>query len=313
MRTVRPTRWRRRGRRSSVSSPVPPDAVVLPEYFFAAYEALAFRLAGAERGEEIPVYVAPQGGTRARVDQILSQQIDTGSAVVDARVYRLSFLNANGPPAVEVWTDAGQRLLRVSIPHAALDVAREDIVSASARVRRAPHPGDENVRVRAEGFSLATTVTTPVDHPRPAAGWPAVLLVPGSGAGDRDGTLSGVPVLGQIASTLADAGFLVARYDTRGVGQTGGRRESADVESYANDARTMVRYLDDRDDVDRERITVLGYAEGGWIAHGRCLQGATGGQPRAGRRTGNDRRRGGHGTAACPARSTRRVGDGTGG
>ena len=254
------------GRRFSVSNPVPPDAVVLPDYFFAAYEALAFRLAGAEPGDEIPVYRAPRGSTRTRVDQVLSQRIDTASAVVDARVYRLSFLTADGPPAVEVWTDAGHRLLRVSIPDAALDVAREDIVSASARVRQVPHPGDEDARVRAEGFSLAGTVTSPVDHPRPAAGWPAVLLVPGSGAGDRDGTLSGVPVLGQIASTLADAGFLVARYDTRGVGQTGGRRESADVEAYAGDARAMVRYLDDRDDVDRDRITVLGYAEGGWIA-----------------------------------------------
>jgi len=93
-----------------------------------------------------------------------------------------------------------------------------------------------------------------------------VLLVPGAGAGDRDGTLSGVPVLGQIAGALADAGFLVARYDARGEGQSGGRRESADVEAYTDDARKMVRYLDDRDDVDRDRITVLGYAEGGWIA-----------------------------------------------
>ena len=254
------------GRRFSVSNPVPRDAVVLSDYFFAAYEALAFRLAGAGPGDEIPVYVAPRGATRARVDQVLSQQIDTGSAVVDARVYRLSFLNADGPLTVEVWTDPDHRLLRVSIPNAAIDVARDDIVSAGTRVRRVAHPGDEDARIRAEGFSLAATVTTPLDRPRPAAGWPAVLLVPGSNASDRDGTLSGVPVLGQIAGALADSGFLVARYDTRSVGQSGGRLESADIEAYANDARTMVRYLDDLDDVDRDRITVVGYAEGGWIA-----------------------------------------------
>ncbi|TDI24820.1 MAG: alpha/beta fold hydrolase [Acidobacteria bacterium] len=254
------------GRRFSVTSPVPPDAVVLPDYFFAAYEALAIRLAGAERGDEIPVYVVPRGVTRIRVDQILTQQIDTGSEIFDARVYRLSFLNADGPLTVEVWTDPNHRLVRVSIPFAAIDVAREDIVSSGARVRRVPHPGDEDIQIRAEGFGLAATVTTPVDRPRPSAGWPAVLLVPGAGAGDRDGTLSGVPVLGQIAGALADAGFLVARYDARGEGQSGGRRESADVEAYTDDARKMVRYLDDRDDVDRDRITVLGYAEGGWIA-----------------------------------------------
>ena len=254
------------GQRFSVTTPVPPDAVVLPDYVFAAYEALAFRLAGAEPGDEIPVYVVPRGVTRARVDQVVSQQIDTGSSVFDARVHRLSLLNADGPLTVEVWTDPDHRLVRVSIPDAALDVAREDIVSAGARVRRVPHAGDEDVRVRAEGFALAATLTTPVGHPRPPSGWPAVLLVPGAGTGDRDGTLSGVPVLGQIAGALADTGFLVARYDARGVDQSGGRRESADVEAYADDAQKMVRYLDDRDDVDRDRITVLGYAEGGWIA-----------------------------------------------
>ena len=254
------------GRRYSVNNPVPPDAVVLADYFFGAYEALAFRLAGTEPGDEIPVYVAPRGVTSARVDQILSQQIDTGSAILEARVYRLSFLNADGPQTVEVWADPGHRLLRVMIPNAALDVAREDIVSAGTRVRRVTHPGDEDIRVRAKGFSLAATVTTPVDRTPPTAGWPAVLLVPGSTAGDRDGTLAGVPVLGQIAGALADAGFLVTRYDTRGAGQSGGRRESADIEVYADDARTMVRYLDDLDNVDRDRITVVGYAEGGWIA-----------------------------------------------
>ena len=239
---------------------------MLPDYFFAGYEALAIRLAGAQAGDEIPVYVAPRGGTLARIDQVVSQQIDTGSAVVDARVHHISFLNSDAPLKAEIWTDAGQRLLRVSLPDAAIDVAREDIVAASARVRRVSHPGDQDVRVRNEGFALATTVTTPVDHPRPEAGWSAVLLVPGAGSGERDGTVSGMPVLGQMAGALADAGFLVARYDTRGVGQSGGRRESAALDTHADDAKTMVRYLDRRDDVDDDRITVLGYADGGWVA-----------------------------------------------
>ena len=254
------------GQRFNVTDQVPADAVVLPDYFFAAYEALAVRLAGTEPGDEIPIYVAPQRVTRIRVDQILSQQIDTGSSIVDVRVYRLSFLNPGSPLTVEVWTDPNHRLVRVFMPSATLDVAREDTVSAGARVRQVSHPGDQDARVRADGFTLAATLTTPVGQERPASGWPAVLLVPGSGVGDRDGTLSGVPVLGQIAGALAETGFLVARYDARGVGQSGGRRESADVEAYADDARRMVRYLDDRDDIDRDRITVLGYAEGGWIA-----------------------------------------------
>ena len=128
------------------------------------------------------------------------------------------------------------------------------------------HPGDQNVRVAARGFALSATLTVPVNQPRPPAGWPAVLLIPGSTAPDRDGTLSGVPVLGRLATVLTEAGFLTVRYDRRGVGQSGGRPESAKIDSYADDARSMVRYVNDRNDINRDRITVLGHAEGGWTA-----------------------------------------------
>ena len=255
------------GQRSTFDVAPPPGAVVLLDYFFGGYEALARRLADAAPGDDIPVYVAPRTLTRARVDRVEAQQMETrAAAVIDARVYGVTFVHADGPVPVEVWTDARHRLLRVSIPHVAVDLVRDDIAAVGTRVRALTHAGDETVSVRSEGFGLAATVTVPVDRPRPAAGWPAVLLVSGPGAPDRDGTLSGVPVLGQLASALADAGFLVARYDRRGTGQSGGRPESAGVEEYAEDARRMVRYLDDRDDVDRDRISVVGQAEGGWSA-----------------------------------------------
>lgn len=254
------------GVRRNHTDPTDPGAVVLPNYFFGGFEALAVRLAGTEPGDELPVYVAPQGSVRARVDAVLPQQIQSGPALMNATVYRVSLLHADGPLVVEVWTDVVHRLVRVTIPAAAIDVAREDIASVGARIRRTSHPGDEDVRVRSEGFSLAVTVTVPVDRPQPEDGWPAVLLVPGAGGADRDGTVSGVAVLGQIAGAMADEGFLVARYDRRGVGQSGGRAESAGFEAYGDDGRTMVRFLDRRDDVDGDRITVLGYAEGGWAA-----------------------------------------------
>jgi pimeloyl-ACP methyl ester carboxylesterase len=254
------------GERRTHTDPMEPDAVVLPNYFFGGFEALAIRLAGAEPGDELPVYVAPHGSVRARVGQVLPQQIQSGSVLINATLYRVSLLYADGPLVVEVSTDVAHRLVRVTIPAAAIDVAREDISSVDARIRRTTHPGDEDVRVRSEGFSLAVTLTVPLNHPRPEDGWPAVLLVPGAGGADRDGTVSGVPVLGQLAGALAEAGFLVARYDRRGVGQSGGRAESAGFEAYGDDGRTMVRYLDRRDDVDGDRITVLGYAEGGWAA-----------------------------------------------
>src|SRR5439155_51587 len=83
---------------------------------------------------------------------------------------------------------------------------------------------------------------------------PAVVLVAGSGPVDRDGSVAGIPVFGQLASALADAGFTVLRYDKRGVGQSGGRIETASLTDYADDLRAAVKYMADRKDIDPKRV-----------------------------------------------------------
>jgi len=95
---------------------------------------------------------------------------------------------------------------------------------------------------------------------------PAVVLVGGSGPTDRDSLVYGIPILGELAGAIADAGFIVVRYDKRGVGQSGGRAESAGLAEYAEDARAVVKALSDRKDVDPKRIAVVGHSEGGTVA-----------------------------------------------
>ena len=246
---------------------VEPDVVILPNYFFASYEAMAVRLSETPIGEELPVYVTAQEQTTARVNQVLTQQIEIAQKLLTARIYRITFQNPRRPLDAEIWVDESHRLLRVSLPAAGLEVARQDVTLVSTRLTGVTHLGDEAVQVQSSGFSLAATVTTPVNHETPPDGrWPAVLLVPGSGVVDRDETIFGIPIFGQLANALADAGYLVMRYDKRGVGQSGGRIESATIEDYANDAREMVKYLNRRDDVDRDRIVVVGHSEGGWVS-----------------------------------------------
>ena len=199
------------------------------------------------------------------VREVRSQQVQTAERLLTAQIYRLTFLDAERPLDVDVWADQDRRLLRLTIPVLGVEVAREDVVRVSTRLTTERHAGATDVRVPASGFSLASTVTTPVGREMPQDGWPAVLLVPGTASVDRDENLFGVPLFAQLAAALADEGYLVMRYDKRGAGQSGGRQESAALEDYADDVRTLVRYLDRRDDVDEKRIAVAGHGEGGWV------------------------------------------------
>jgi pimeloyl-ACP methyl ester carboxylesterase len=125
-------------------------------------------------------------------------------------------------------------------------------------------PNDESIKIPSNGFNLAGTLSRPVQST--STRLPAVVLVGGSGPTDRDGLVFGIPILGEIAGALADAGFLVVRYDKRGIGQSGGRAESASLADYADDVRAAIKALADRKDVDPKRIAVVGHSEGGLVS-----------------------------------------------
>jgi uncharacterized protein len=239
-------------------------AVLLPNPFIAPYEALAAKLSTADPGSTISVYQPGQGSFGVEVGDSSTEQIKTVDRTIAARRTRLTFRLPNVPPlALEIWGDEQGRLLRVSIPIQSLEFAREDVASVSARLVTMSRPNDEDVRIPANGFSLAGTLSKPAN----AAGkLPVVILVGGPGPTDRDETMFGIPIFGQIADVLADAGFMVLRYDKRGVGQSGGRTEAARLEHFGEDARAAVKAMSDRKDVDRKRLALVGHNEGGWIA-----------------------------------------------
>jgi pimeloyl-ACP methyl ester carboxylesterase len=238
-------------------------SIVLPNGVFGAYEALAARLSTAAQGAQFRVYVAPQAEISVEVTGVAEERVQTPAATLRLRKFSLSFENPGAPLPVNVWVDDHARLARVQIPAASLDVLRDDISSVSARQERVPRPGDETVNIPASGFTLAGTISKPAGtQARP----PAIVLIAGSGAQDRDEVAFGIPVFGQLAASLADAGFLVLRYDKRGTGQSGGRIESATLRDYAEDARAAVRFLRKRKDVDSRRIALAGHSEGGSVA-----------------------------------------------
>lgn len=253
------------GASSEKTDTIDPEAVLLPNLVFAPYEALAARLKSASAGSTLSVYIAPLGSVSITVGESAPEQIQTVARVINARRTRITLTMSSAPSLeAEIWGDESGRLLRLSIPVEGLEVLREDIASVSSRRIAVSRAGDEQVRIPASGFWLAGTISRPADADRKPR--PAVLLVSGSGPTDRDETVAGIPIFGQLAGALADAGFIVLRYDKRGVGQSGGRPEAAALADYADDLRAAVRYLADRKDVHRRRLAVVGYSEGGPVA-----------------------------------------------
>ena len=247
------------------TDPIDPASVlIVPSPFFSPYEALAQRLKTATVGAEIPIYNAPIGSFAVRVGESSAQQIQTTGRLIAAKRTRVTLMTPGAPVDADIWTDEPGRMIRLSIPAQSLEVVRDDVAAVSSRSVVISRANDQPVQIPSNGFSLVGTMSQPAQA---AAGkLPAVVLVGGSGPTDRDGLAYGIPILGEIAGALADAGFLVVRYDKRGIGQSGGRAESASLTDYADDVVAAVKMLANRRDVDPKRIAVIGHSEGGSVA-----------------------------------------------
>lgn len=115
-----------------------------------------------------------------------------------------------------------------------------------------------------DGVALAVSYYEPTDVPRPAAGFPAVMVFHGLG-GSRESVLS-------VSEAFAQNGYVVLSVDARAHGQSGGLftldgpRESADT-------RELFADLAARPDVDRARIGAWGISLGGGMVWKAAAEG----------------------------------------
>lgn len=113
-----------------------------------------------------------------------------------------------------------------------------------------------------EGFRLAGTITRPEgDGP-----FPAVVLVTGSGAQNRDEELLGHRPFLVLADALTRSGIVVLRYDDRGFAESEGDASAATSVDFADDAESAVNHLKTLPYVDAGNIGIIGHSEGAIIA-----------------------------------------------
>lgn len=128
-----------------------------------------------------------------------------------------------------------------------------------------PFPyASEDVTFQNDQFNitLAGTLTLPVGK----GPFPAVVLITGSGAQNRNEELMGHKPFLVIADFLTRNGIAVLRYDDRGVGNSQGVYSTATTIDLATDAAAAINYLKTNQLIDSKKIGLAGHSEGGIIA-----------------------------------------------
>lgn len=120
-----------------------------------------------------------------------------------------------------------------------------------------------NTQFQSAGLSLQGSLTLPEgkgEHP-------AVIMFPGSGKVDRNSNAKqlAINLFPEIISVIGDS-FASFRYDKRGVGQSEGDFYSTGLEGLFVDAEAAVKWLKSREEIDPERVFVLGHSEGALVA-----------------------------------------------
>jgi uncharacterized protein len=112
------------------------------------------------------------------------------------------------------------------------------------------------------GILLAGTLTIPGK----GKGYPAVILITGSGPQNRDEELMGHKPFLVLADYLSRNGIEVLRFDDRGIGKSGGKFTTATTFDFAGDAEAALDYLKSRPEIDTAKLGLIGHSEGGIIA-----------------------------------------------
>ena len=114
----------------------------------------------------------------------------------------------------------------------------------------------------ANDVKLAGTLT----HPPDGATHPAILLITGSGAQNRDEEIFGHKPFLLLADYFTRRGYTVLRVDDRGYGKSTGNFANGTTADFAKDAAASIEFLKKQSSVDKKKIGLIGHSEGGMIA-----------------------------------------------
>ena len=126
-----------------------------------------------------------------------------------------------------------------------LNFSRDEVKAAKVKRPQDPvkpypyHSEDVTFKNESAGITLAGTLTLPTKE----GNYPAVVLITGSSAQNRDEEILGHKPFLVLADHLTKNGIAVLRYDDRGVAESQGDFDAATTQDFATDAEAAFLYL----------------------------------------------------------------------
>lgn len=113
-----------------------------------------------------------------------------------------------------------------------------------------------------DDVTLSGTLTLPQKNGK----FPIFILITGSGPQNRDEEIFGHKPFLVISDFLAKNGIGALRYDDRGIAKSTGNFNTSTSLDFASDVDAAISYLKTREDIDKNKIGLIGHSEGGLIA-----------------------------------------------
>jgi fermentation-respiration switch protein FrsA (DUF1100 family) len=118
---------------------------------------------------------------------------------------------------------------------------------------------EEKATFYSDGIQLVGTIWIPDDYHKDEK-WPGVISVRGISADYRMGGFQAAQ-----ARHLNKAGYIVLSFNFRGFGESGGERKAVTMMEEVADVRNAITYLQQRPEIDPERIALTGWSLGGAV------------------------------------------------
>lgn len=247
------------------------SSVVLENNVWSQYILLLAGYDSAKGGKQKFDFFLPSVGTdlALNLEKLRNRTISSNGREIKVEDYEIGIDIAG--LKVKITADENKIPILIEIPQQQVKVIRKDfeadaekIAFSGMKVFNSEFTAEE-VSFPNKNITLGGTLTIPKNDKK---SHPTAILISGSGTQDRDGsTVSNIYKV--IAESLSKARIAVLRVDDRGTGKSKITKEQAETTSYfdlISDTRAALDYLQTRNEIDKNKIILVGHSEGAGTA-----------------------------------------------